>query len=122
MLAKNDELAAENRRALAELGVRMFNLIGAPGAGKTALLEATIRRLRGVVPLAVLEGDQATDLDAKRIERAGCRVLQINTGAGCHLDALMVAEGLTDDRADAREHRVRRERGQSRLPRAVRHR
>ncbi len=94
LLAKNDRIAAENRRALAAAGVSMFNIIGGPGAGKTALLEATIGRLRRELMLAVLEGDQATDRDAQRIQRAGCRVLQINTDSGCHLDAAMIAEGL----------------------------
>ncbi|MBX3207113.1 MAG: hydrogenase nickel incorporation protein HypB [Labilithrix sp.] len=96
LLAKNNRIAARTRRQLADVGVAMWNLIGAPGAGKTSLLEATARRLQAAgVPLAVLEGDQATDLDAKRIARAGGRVLQINTGAGCHLDAAMVAEGVS---------------------------
>jgi hydrogenase nickel incorporation protein HypB len=96
LLAKNDRLAADNRTWLAEQRVAMFNLIGSPGAGKTALLEATVRRLAGEVELAVLEGDQATDLDAERIRRAGCRVLQFNTGAGCHLDASMIDRGLRE--------------------------
>jgi hydrogenase nickel incorporation protein HypB len=94
LLAKNERIAGETRRAAADRQVALFNLIGSPGAGKTALLEATIRRLRTHVPLAVLEGDQATDRDAKRIESAGCRVVQINTGAGCHLDASMIEAGL----------------------------
>jgi hydrogenase nickel incorporation protein HypB len=94
LLAKNKLIAGATRRAAADRQVAIFNLIGAPGAGKTALLEATIRRLRAHVPLAVLEGDQATDRDAKRIENAGCRVVQINTGAGCHLDASMIEAGL----------------------------
>jgi hydrogenase nickel incorporation protein HypB len=92
--AKNDRLAAENRRAVGAGRIAVVNMIGSPGAGKTTLLEATIRRLNGEIPLAVLEGDQATDRDARRIERAGARVVQINTGAGCHLDASMVAAGL----------------------------
>ena len=70
-----------------------LNLIGAPGAGKTALLEATIRSLAHV-PVTVIEGDQETDNDAARIRATGCRVLQINTGAGCHLDADMVHRAL----------------------------
>ena len=94
LLAKNTRIARETRRAAADRQIALFNLIGSPGAGKTALLEATIRRLRVHVPLAVLEGDQATDRDAKRIESAGCRVVQINTGAGCHLDASMIEAGL----------------------------
>src|SRR3954469_18561797 len=60
LLAKNARLASENRRRLDAAGIAVFNLIGAPGAGKTALLEGTIRRLGGEVALSVLEGDQAT--------------------------------------------------------------
>lgn len=96
LLAKNDRLAMESRVLLARSGVRMFNVVGAPGAGKTSLLEVAISRLRAELPLYVLEGDQATDLDAKRIERAGCRVVQINTDAGCHLDASMVSAGIAE--------------------------
>lgn len=94
LLAKNDQLAAENRARLEHLGISVLNLIGSPGAGKTALLEATVRRMKHEVALSVLEGDQATDRDAKRIEAAGCRALQINTGTGCHLDASMLARAL----------------------------
>ena len=94
LIAKNEAGAAATRRRLAGLGVRMFNLIGAPGSGKTALLEATVRRLQGRTEVSVIEGDQATELDAERIRRAGCHALQINTGAGCHLDAEMVIEGV----------------------------
>ncbi|MDB5217266.1 MAG: [NiFe] hydrogenase nickel incorporation-associated protein HypB [Myxococcaceae bacterium] len=94
LLAKNARLAAKNRSALAAARIAIFNLIGSPGAGKTALLEATVRRLGTSMPLAVLEGDQATDNDAKRIERAGCRAIQINTGTGCHLDASMIESGI----------------------------
>ncbi len=93
LLAKNDALAAENRRMLDSRAVAMINLIGSPGAGKTTLLESAIGRMRDF-ELAVLEGDQATDRDAQRIERAGCRALQVTTGAGCHLDATMVRDGI----------------------------
>jgi hydrogenase nickel incorporation protein HypB len=94
LLAKNDRLAAANRRAAEEDGLTILNLIGSPGAGKTSLLEAVIPRLRRRAPAVVVEGDQATDCDAKRIEAIGCPVVQINTGAGCHLDATMVEAGL----------------------------
>jgi hydrogenase nickel incorporation protein HypB len=96
LLAEHNRIALRTRRVLAEIGVTMINLVGASGAGKTALLEASAERLRSAgIPLAVLEGDPTTDLDAKRLEAVGCRVLQIRTGAGCHLDASMVAEGLS---------------------------
>ena len=98
LLAKNDDLAARNRRRLAEHGIVALNLMSSPGSGKTTLLERTIRDLGADLPCAVLEGDQETQLDAARISAAGARVVQINTGAGCHLDADMVAAGL--DRLD----------------------
>lgn len=94
LLAKNAHLAEHNRAALAARQVAVFNLIGSPGAGKTALLEATVRTLASEVSMTVLEGDQATDHDAQRIEKAGCRAFQINTGTGCHLDASMIASAL----------------------------
>lgn len=94
LLARNAHLAEHNRATLEARRIAVFNLIGAPGAGKTALLEAAVTRLGKEMPLAVLEGDQATDHDARRIERAGCRALQINTGTGCHLDAAMIAGAI----------------------------
>lgn len=94
VLAKNDDLARRNRDWLAERGVFMANLMSSPGAGKTTLLERTGRELAAELGIAVIEGDQETALDARRIEAAGCQVVQINTGAGCHLDARMVASGL----------------------------
>jgi hydrogenase nickel incorporation protein HypB len=94
LLAGNDELAARNRRALAERGVLAVNLMSSPGSGKTTLLERTVRDLGGQLPIGVLEGDQETRLDAERIGATGVPAVQINTGAGCHLDADMVDAGL----------------------------
>jgi hydrogenase nickel incorporation protein HypB len=94
VLAKNDEIAAGNRDWLLRRGVLAVNLMSAPGAGKTTLLERTAGELAGLLAISVIEGDQETELDAARIRSAGCRVVQINTGAGCHLDAAMVAEAL----------------------------
>jgi hydrogenase nickel incorporation protein HypB len=94
VLAKNDRLAELNRDWLRQRSVLAVNLMSSPGAGKTTLLERTARDLAGNMAISVIEGDQAAALDAERIGAAGCRVVQINTGAGCHLDAEMVAEGL----------------------------
>jgi hydrogenase nickel incorporation protein HypB len=92
ILAKNDGLAARNRAWLAERGIVTLNLMSSPGAGKTTLLERTIATLDR--PVSVIEGDQETLFDAERIRRAGARAVQVNTGAGCHLDAAMVARAL----------------------------
>ena len=94
ILAKNDDLAQRNRDWLGERGIFAINLMSSPGSGKTTLLERAGRELAGRLPVSVIEGDQETALDASRIRAAGCRVVQINTGAGCHLDAAMVARAL----------------------------
>jgi len=94
VLAKNDGLAAANRAEFARRGIVVLNLMSSPGSGKTTLLERTVRSLGAELPVCVLEGDQETVLDADRIGAAGARVVQINTGAGCHLDAGMVARAL----------------------------
>jgi hydrogenase nickel incorporation protein HypB len=94
VLAKNDLLAEDNRRWFTERNILALNLTSSPGAGKTTLLERTIRHLAGAHPVAVIEGDQETLIDAERIAAAGARSVQVNTGAGCHLDAGMVRRAL----------------------------
>ena len=94
VLARNDALAEQNRDWLRRRNVLAVNLMSSPGAGKTTLRERTATGLAGVT-LSVIEGDQETALDADRMRRAGCRVIQINTGTGCHLDAAMVGQALT---------------------------
>ena len=96
LLAKNDHLAAHNRAWLAERGIVVLNLMSSPGAGKTSLLSRTIADVVPVRPITVIEGDQETRLDAERIRNTGVPVVQINTGAGCHLDADMLARGLAE--------------------------
>ena len=96
VLAKNDRLAERNRAWLDERGVVALNLMSSPGAGKTTLLERTLRELGAEMAIGVIEGDQATVRDAERIRAAGGRVVQINTGSGCHLDADMIAAALRE--------------------------
>src|SRR5512138_2733101 len=96
ILAKNDAHAAANRRLWASRGVFAINLVSSPGAGKTTLLVRTIERLRGRMPLAVIEGDQQTSNDADRVRAAGAPAIQINTGKGCHLDAHMVGHAYDE--------------------------
>ena len=94
VLAENDRIAMRNRGWFEGRGVLALNLVSSPGAGKTTLLERTIRELAGRVEIAVIEGDQMTTNDAERIRAAGARAIQINTGAGCHLEADMVARAV----------------------------
>lgn len=94
VLAKNDRVAEQNRQWFAERNILALNVTSSPGAGKTTLLERTIRELDGECPVTVIEGDQETLLDAERIRATGARAVQVNTGAGCHLDADMVHRAL----------------------------
>lgn len=96
ILAKNNRFAAENRRFFKENGVFVLNLVSSPGSGKTTILEQTLRDLSGKLRCGVIEGDQQTDNDARRIAATGVPVRQINTGAGCHLDAHMVGHALEE--------------------------
>jgi hydrogenase nickel incorporation protein HypB len=94
ILGKNNQYAAANRRYFAQRGILALNLVSSPGSGKTTLLTATLEALKNEMPMAVIEGDQQTSLDADRIRATGVPSLQINTGKGCHLDGHMVGHAL----------------------------
>ena len=94
ILAKNDHLAQHNREWFTERSITALNLMSSPGSGKTSLLERTIAEFGDARPVCVIEGDQETTFDAERIRRAGARAVQVNTGAGCHLDAPMVQSAV----------------------------
>jgi hydrogenase nickel incorporation protein HypB len=88
--------ATATRAWLAERGLKMFNFIGSPGAGKTALLEALAGALAGRLKFAVIEGDCATARDAERVAARGISAIQIVTGDGCHLPAAAIHQALAD--------------------------
>jgi len=94
VLSKNERLAERNRGMFAVTKVTVVNLVSSPGAGKTTLLERTIRELKDEMTIGVIEGDQQTDRDAKRIEATEVPVHQINTMDACHLDAHMIQHAL----------------------------
>jgi hydrogenase nickel incorporation protein HypB len=96
ILAKNNLLAAGNRALFRENGIFSLNLVSSPGSGKTTILERTLRDLAARFHCAVIEGDQQTDNDAVRIAATGVPAIQINTGAGCHLDAHMVCHAAAE--------------------------
>jgi hydrogenase nickel incorporation protein HypB len=94
VLAKNDDVAADNRARFAAHGLFVFNIVSSPGAGKTSLLERTLERLKDTLRIAVVEGDVQTDFDARRVARYGVPVVQIVTNGGCHLEARLVQDAL----------------------------
>jgi hydrogenase nickel incorporation protein HypB len=90
----NDQLAAQNRIQLDQAGVFAINLMASPGAGKTSLIEQTLKILPGNIKVVVIDGDIATSIDADRAAAAGAAAIQINTGGECHLDAVMLRNAL----------------------------
>ena len=94
ILDKNDRLAQENRALFAEKRVFVLDLLASPGSGKTSTILATIEALRDEFNIAVIEGDIASDVDAKRIGAQGIAAVQINTGGACHLESDMIRRAV----------------------------
>lgn len=95
ILSANDRIAAENRTVLDKARIFSINFMASPGAGKTSLIEVTIKSLSNKINIAAIDGDIATSLDADRAAFAGAiSAVQINTGGECHLDAVMLAQAL----------------------------
>jgi hydrogenase nickel incorporation protein HypB len=94
IMGANERLAKSNRALLDEARVMSLNFMASPGAGKTSLIEQTLARIGRQIRIAVVDGDVATSIDADRAAAAGAIAVQINTGGGCHLDAVMVQEAL----------------------------
>ena len=94
LLSKNNNFAAQNRQYFSQQQIFTINLVSSPGAGKTTLLVETIKVLKEVFPIAVIEGDQQTEQDADCIRATGIPALQINTGRVCHLDAQGIGQAV----------------------------
>ncbi len=94
VLYENNLLAERNRGYFDAKNMLALNLVSSPGSGKTSLLEKTLTDLKGQFDFYVIEGDQQTSRDADRIHATGSKVVQINTGKGCHLDAHMILHAL----------------------------
>lgn len=99
---KDQNLAAAfNRETFQKNHTLVINLMSSPGAGKTSLLEKTVKALMNEFHIAVIEGDLATERDAERLRSLGIETVQINTGGGCHLDARMIAKTLPEFKLNA---------------------
>jgi len=101
VLDANDRIAQENRALFDAKGIYVINLMSAPGAGKTTLVEKTILALKDDYRIAVIEGDIQDTYDADRVAALGIPAVQINTGGGCHLDGNMIREALSGLDLDA---------------------
>jgi len=94
ILGANERLASINRAQLDAASVYSLNFMASPGAGKTSLIEHTVKRLTKPLNIAVIDGDLASSIDADRAAAAGATAVQINTGGECHLDAAMLQGAL----------------------------
>lgn len=94
ILSKNDELARSLRERFRESGTYVVNVLSSPGSGKTTAILATMERLRGRYRAAVIEGDIASDVDARTMKEAGLPAVQINTGGLCHLEGNMIGKAV----------------------------
>ena len=92
---KNDEVAAQINSSLTESGIYAFNVMGAPGAGKTTSLINIIKRLKDVTSY-VIEGDIEADFDTKTLQSLGVKAIQINTGGACHLDSPLIGNAVEE--------------------------
>jgi hydrogenase nickel incorporation protein HypB len=90
----NEKIAEENRELFEINRVFAMNLMASPGAGKTSLIERTIKALEERLRVGVIEGDIASSVDSERLKALGIQVVQINTGGACHLDANMIRQAL----------------------------
>jgi hydrogenase nickel incorporation protein HypB len=95
ILSANDRLALENQSRFDTAKVFAINMMASPGAGKTSLIEQTVKGLEGRMRIGMINGDIATSFDADRAQAAGATAIQINTGGDCHLDAVMVQSALS---------------------------
>ena len=94
LLAKNRSLAKENRERLDRANILAIDIMGSIGSGKTSLIKAILKRIGMSNSVAVIAGDLTTTIDAERIEAEGARVIQVNTGKECHLDANLIHKAL----------------------------
>jgi hydrogenase nickel incorporation protein HypB len=100
VMDRNQNKADEVRSMLAEKKIVMFNMISAPGAGKTTILEKTCEHLKGKYRLGIIEGDIATQRDAIRLQKFGIPIVTINTEGGCHLDSHSIEKALQEFNLD----------------------
>ena len=96
IMAANNMQAAQNRGFFEGRKIFCINMVSSPGSGKTTILEKTITSLKTGYKVYIIEGDQQTSLDSDRIKKAGAPAYQINTGSGCHLDALMISRAIKE--------------------------
>lgn len=94
IMSANDDIAEENRKYFKNKNICTINIMASPGAGKTTIIVELIKKMSKYIDISVIEGDIASSIDSEKIESMGYKVVQINTGGGCHLDANMIKSAV----------------------------
>jgi hydrogenase nickel incorporation protein HypB len=94
VLKYNKDQAEKNRTLFNRKNILVLNLLSSPGAGKTSLIIETIKKMKDVKNIGIIEGDISSTYDAEKIKEYTDDVVQINTGGSCHLNATMVSQAL----------------------------
>ena len=97
LLANNDKLAEQNRKILKELKIKSIDFVGAIGAGKTALIEAIVKKVSKEYKILVINGDVTTRIDAERINRHCVNTILINTGRECSLNSYHISQVIKNN-------------------------
>lgn len=92
----NEKVANDTRDELKKQGVYLINIMSSPGSGKTTTLVSTIKSLKSEFKIGVLEADIDSDVDAKTVQEAGAKAIQLHTNGLCHLDATMTKQGIDE--------------------------
>lgn len=100
VLDRNQDKAEAIRTLLKEKGVKMYNFISSPGAGKTTLFEQTLAKMKDELKIGIIEGDVSTDRDAQRLKQYDLPIVLINTDGGCHLDSNSIEKALEEFNLD----------------------
>jgi hydrogenase nickel incorporation protein HypB len=95
LLEANKRLAEANKKIFDKHGIKVIDVMGSIGSGKTSLIEEIVKKVKDKYKIAMIAGDVTTRIDADRVARHGVQTLQINTGKECHLDALMIKKALS---------------------------
>ncbi|MFX1358424.1 MAG: hydrogenase nickel incorporation protein HypB [Promethearchaeota archaeon] len=94
LIENNEILAKKNKEIFTKNKINSFDIVGAIGAGKTALIEAIVKQKSKEKKILVINGDVATRIDADRIEKHGVKTIQINTGRECALNSYHISQVL----------------------------
>jgi len=92
----NAKVAQQTRDELRQNGTYLINIMSSPGSGKTTTLVSTIKTLKDEMKIGVMEADVDSDVDAKTVQEAGAKAIQLHTGGMCHLDATMTKQGIDE--------------------------